>query len=84
LILPKFAYPLEVRRAAASLLSPGRCEAPEWGLGERIRVKQALGKLAQSVLAGKLPPGELRAELLPRQLVRWIIELKAVEAAIGG
>ena len=83
LILPKFAYPLDVRRAAASLLSQGRCEAPEWGLGERIRVKAALVKLAQSVLAGKLPPGDLKAELLPRQLLRWIIELKAVEAAIG-
>ena len=83
LMLPKFAYPLEIRRAAAGLLAGGRCEAPEWGLGERIRVRTAFLKLVQGVLAGKLPAGDLKPEQLPRQLLRWIIEFKAVDAAIG-
>lgn len=83
IVLPKFVYPLEVRRAAASLLAPGRCEAPEWGLGERIRVRAAFLKLVQGVLQGKLPAGDVKPDQLPRQLVRWIIEFKAVDAAIG-
>lgn len=81
--LPKFTYPLDVRRAAASLLSAGRCQAPEWGLGERIRVRAAFLKLVQGVLQGKLPAGDIKPDQLPRQLIRWIIEFKTVDAAIG-
>lgn len=84
LTLPKFVYPLEVRRAAAGLLAPGRCEAPEWGLAERIRLRAGFVKFVQGALAGKLPPGELHPEILPRPLLRWLVEMKMVEGAIGG
>ncbi len=84
LTLPKFVYPLEIRRAAAGLLAPGRCEAPEWGLAERVRLHTNYMKFVQAALAGKLPPGELRPDALPRPLLRWLVEMKMVEAAIGG
>jgi len=83
IVLPTFAWPLEIRRAAASLLASGRCEAPEWGLGERVRVRAAFLKLVQGVLAGKLPAGDVKPEQLPRQFIRWYIEFKQVDAAIG-
>ena len=83
IVLPKFMYSLDIRRAAAGLLAGGRCQAPEWGLGERIRVRAAFLKLVQGVLQGKLPAGDVKPDQLPRQLIRWIIEFKAVDAAIG-
>ncbi len=84
LTLPRFVYPLEIRRAAAGLLAPGRCGAPEWGLAERVRLHVNYMKFVQAALAGKLPPGELRPDALPRPLLRWLVEMKMVEAAIGG
>lgn len=83
IVLPKFAYPLEVRMAAGVLLSGARAETPEWGMVERFRVLQAFNKLVSETLAGKLP-AKLQPDTLPRPLLRWFIEYKQVERALGG
>jgi hypothetical protein len=79
--LPRFTYPIEVRLAAAALLSGGRSEAPEWGISERARVRDKYVALANAALSNKMLQS-VKVDAMPRALMRWIIEAKRVAAVL--
>lgn len=82
LTLPTYAYPPEVRMAAARLLSSARAEAPEWGLSERARLRAKVQTALSAAVAGK-DLNSIKIEGMPRQLARWLLENNSVGAAVG-
>lgn len=81
LALPKFVYPLEVRTAAAALLSAANSEAPDWALVERARAKKTVQALLTKALGGQ-GFDKFKVEELPRPVARWILENKKVSDAL--
>ncbi len=79
--LPIFAYPYDVRIAAAGLLRPDRALNPAWGLLERTSVSKAYKTQLNSALT--VPLEKARPEGMPRAAARWQIENKRVLDAMS-
>lgn len=87
--LPVFAYPVEVREAAAQLLKPSQGEGIDWGVHERALyknrftniIKDALGCSPEQCSIDKLDIGKIgvvEPKQMRRSVTRWILQNKQV------
>lgn len=82
--LPVFAYPVEVRQAAAQLLKSSKGEGIDWGVHERALYKDRFTKLIKDALecsidkldVGKI--GVVEPKHMRRPVTRWILQNREV------
>lgn len=77
--LPVFSESVDIRLAAAELLSSARAEDPQWALYERAALKAELEKLVETSLT--VNPKLLKLSDLPKPVAQWIVaNMKILEA----
>lgn len=74
--LPTFAYPYDIRLAAAGLLRPDRGVNPAWGFLERSRLSKAFVSQLETALTTTLE--KAKPERMPRNAARWQVENKKI------
>ena len=78
--LANFKYPLELRVAAAGLLSAAQGGSLEWGMSERAALKKTVSALVSTSFG---QDGDaIDAATLKRPAARWVLEQRSVAEAI--
>ncbi|HTL12159.1 MAG TPA: zinc-dependent metalloprotease [Bdellovibrionota bacterium] len=78
--LPAYAYPVAVRAAAVKLLDPARSPSTGWGAASQARLKKANDDAIKAALSGR-SISELDQSLLPKGVLKWVLEQRQVATA---
>jgi hypothetical protein len=82
LTLPKFMYPREVRKTAATFLAGSRADAADWAFSERVNAQKSYEALVSKSVGGPLP-SDLKVMVdFPKAAVLWVLEAQEVKQSL--